>query len=257
MCGLVMLAVAKCETAISLGVAPPIIELSVPQGGVHMFDLRVCNQGDGPLSIRAYVLGIKLAVDGTPIPLKEGEGQWSCANWTTLDKTEFELPSGKTQAVRATIRVPWGVAGGRYATILFEATPILPYRITSEVALGARVGAIVMESVPHTLVKDGEVLEARISDSKKNAVVFTVEFRNTGNVHVKAKGSVVIKNIKGRIIDTVPLNVDTGTVLPGSIRVFEATWSNPKRMEKGDYSAEVRINYGGMKAALGVVHFHL
>jgi hypothetical protein len=41
------------RSAVSLGVAPPIIELSVPPGRQHVMDLRVYNQGDSRLDVRA------------------------------------------------------------------------------------------------------------------------------------------------------------------------------------------------------------
>ena len=40
-----------CHSAVSLGVAPPIIELSVPPGRQQVMDLRVYNQGDSRLDL--------------------------------------------------------------------------------------------------------------------------------------------------------------------------------------------------------------
>lgn len=256
-CSLVLFAVAECAAVISVGVVPPIIELSVPGGGTRVFDLEVYNQGDAALNIQTYMRGLALDSIGVPVPLEDVEEQWSCADWITLDKSEFELPSGETGKVRATMRVPRGVTGGRYATIVFEATPVIHDRTDMEVAIGARVGTIVMESVPRTLVKDGEISQVRVSHAKKEEVRFKVLFRNTGNVHVRVDGSVVIRNSAGRIVDRVPLDVDTGTVLPGGLRVFGATWSNPRRMWSGDHSAEIRINYDGGRAASDSVAFRL
>jgi hypothetical protein len=255
-CSLVLFAATESAAVISVGVAPPIIELSVPGGRARSFDLEIYNQGDGALNIKAYMRGLALDSIGVPIPLEE-DGRWSCANWITLDRSDFELPPGETGKVRAVIKVPRGVSGGRYAIIVFEATPIVYGRTDMEVALGARVGTIVMESVPRTLVRDGEISRVRVSSAKEDEVRFDVLFRNTGNVHIRADGSLVIRNSAGRIVDRVPLEVDTGTVLPDGVRAFGATWSNPKRMSSGEHSAEVRVNYDGGRAASDSVAFRL
>jgi hypothetical protein len=55
----------------------------------------------------------------------------------------------------------------------------------------------------------------------------------------------------------VPLEVGTGTVLPDGVREFRGTWSNPRRMKKGDYTGEVRVIGPGMGAALASVGFSI
>lgn len=246
----------SCGAVVSVGVAPPIVELAVPAAGVHVVDLNVFNHGDSPLTVRGYVTDLELSGDGTPIPLEIGDGDWSCADWIRLDKREFELQAGEEKVVHATLRVPRGSTGGRYAVILFEGTPVLDNPRPWDVVLTTRVGCIVMETIPRTLVREGEILKMEVSKSE-GGVVFTVHFSNTGNVHVKANGSVVITDSEGRIVDRVPLDVVTGTVLPGGIREFEGTWSNPQKMKTGEYTAEVRITYGGHRRALRMVTFRL
>ncbi len=246
-----------CLAVVSVGVAPPIMEISVPQGGVRVMDVQVYNQGDSPVDIRGYLHGIELSTDGTPLPIEADRSDWSCARWITLDKAKFQLGPNQTQTVHATMRVPMGITGGRYAVIMFEAAPVKSHLTPYEVAVSTRVGSIVMQSVPHTLVKKGEVASFDVSNSEEKAVGFAVLFRNTGNVHVRAKGYVLIRNGEGRIADRIPLRTDTGTVLPGGMREFEATWSNLRKMHGGDYTAEVRVDYGGTRAASDTASFHL
>ncbi|KPJ49168.1 hypothetical protein AMJ40_06130 [candidate division TA06 bacterium DG_26] len=246
----------SCGAVVSIGVAPPIVELTVPAGGAHVVDLNVYNQGDSPLILRGYVTGLELSRDGAPIPLETGDGDWSCADWIRLDKKEFELQAGEEELVHATLRVPRGSTGGRYAVIFFEGTPVLKNPSPWDVVLATRVGCIVMETIPRTLVRDGEILKMEVSKSE-GEVVFTVDFSNKGNVHMKANGCVLIADSEGRIVDRVPLDVVTGTVLPGGIREFEGTWSNRRKMKTGEYTGEVRIAYGGHRGVLRMVTFRL
>jgi hypothetical protein len=125
------------------------------------------------------------------------------------------------------------------------------------VALGTRVGSIVMEAIPRTLVKSCEIEKVEIPKSSAESVEFAVHFRNTGNVHLKTRGSVLIKGSDGRIVDRVPLEVGTGTVFPDGVRRFRGTWANPRKMEKGDYTGEIRMSCPGTGATLSVVDFSL
>ncbi len=245
------------HSAVSLGVAPPIIELSVPPGRQQVMDLRVYNQGDSRLDVRAYISAIEVGSDGAPFPLETKQGKWSCADWITLDSRDFRLAPGDRDTVRATIRVPRGASGGRYAVIMFEGTPVLSAGRPWEVALGTRVGTIVMETIPRSLVRRGEIEAIEVFRPEGDSMIFAVSFRNTGNVHLKARGSVVIQNVDGRIVDRVPLDVGTGTVLPDGLREFKGTWANPRKMVKGSYTGEARVSSSGMATASDVVAFSI
>lgn len=244
-----------CFGDVSLGVYPPIVDLSIPAGEDHAIDLTVYNQGDRAMSITAYVSALKVSVDGDPIPLDTRKGKWSCADWITLDKQAFDLAPGEEESVRATLRVPEGTSGGRYAAILFEGSPAPGAQGATDVALGARVGTIVIESIPHTLTREGEIESMEAYRTAPDSVWFAVRFRNIGNIHLKTRGSVVIKDDSGRVIDRVPLEVGTGTVLPDGVREFTGTWHNRRRMLKGDYTGEARVDSEGMQRASAAVAF--
>jgi hypothetical protein len=248
---------AESAATVSLGVAPPLVEISVPAGGVDVIDLRVYNQGDSRLKVKASVSSIELSTDGAPVPLETAEGEWSCAKWITLDTEAFELAPGADQEVSATISVPRGVKGGRYAVVLFEAMPAFDSSKLREVALGTRVGSIVMETVPRTLHRDGKIEDMEVSKTDEEGVGFRIGFRNTGNVHVKVRGSIVIKDVEGKIVDRVPLEVGTGTILPDGVRTLVGRWSNPRKMEEGDYTGEARVVCPGVGQVSKVVSFSL
>ena len=76
-------------------------------------------------------------------------------------------------------------------------------------------------------------------------------------MHVKARGSILIKDSKGQVVDRVPLEVGTGTVLPDGVREFRGTWSNRRKMKKGDYTGEVSVSCSGIGAVLSSVDFSI
>jgi len=245
---------------ISITVAPPLVDTSIPAGGLRSFKLVVSNLGNSAVDIQGYACDLKLNPDGTPLVLEPGVSAYSCARWIELTEDKFTLDVGSKKAIGATVKVPRGERGGRYAVILFESLSS-GRRQRGNVILGARLGTIVMVSIPWTLKKEAKILQIKVEEATNaptesrqgkisiKPVNFIVSLKNMGNVHISAKGSVVIKNGKGRIIDRIPLEAGTGTVLPDGLRDFQGTWSNPRKMVKGNYTAEARINYRGRTQA--------
>jgi len=249
---------ALCQ--ISITVAPPLVETSIAAGGLRTFKLVISNTGNKPVDIEGYTCDLKLNLDGTPLVLEPGLSSYSCAKWIELTNDKFTLDQGSKKEIGAKIRVPRGVRGGRYAVILFESLSSASTK-RGNVILGARLGTIVMVSIPWTLKREAEISQIRVEKAPVSPreggqgktliqpVDFIVSLKNMGNVHIQANGSVVIKNDEGRIIDRIPLEVGTGTVLPEGVRDFQASWSNLRKMVKGKYIAEARINYRGRRQA--------
>lgn len=245
---------------ISITVAPPLVETAIAAGGLRSFKLVVSNMGNKPVDIQGYTRDLKLRPDGTPLILDPGVISYSCAKWIELTEDKFTLAPGSKKVIGAKIKVPRGERGGRYAVILFESLSSGRTK-RGNVILGARLGTIMMVSIPWTLKREAEISQIRVERTSVTPqeggqgktliqpVNFIVSLKNMGNVHIQANGSVVIKNDEGRIIDRVPLEVGTGTVLPEGVRDFQARWSNPRKMVKGKYTAEARINYRGRRQA--------
>lgn len=80
---------------------------------------------------------------------------------------------------------------------------------------------------------------------ENGAVEFSLVFKNTGNVHVSASGTVVIIYGKNRIIARIPMAGGTGTVLPGGVREYRAVWKDKRKMTSGDYTAQARVQFPG------------
>ena len=238
---------------ISFSVSPPIMELNVPGGGVKVMKLLVYNQGEMPIHVSGSVADMEIEPDGNTALLSAGASPWSCADWITLDNDELDIDAGEKKTVIARLSVPRGKRGGRYAAIIFQATGSQK-KDAGAIVIGARLGTLILETIPHTLKKGGEIvrietrMEGDFQPGEKVPITIVALFRNTGNVHIKAQGSVVIKDSNNRIVDRLPLIAGTGTVLPDGIREFKGTWSNKSKMAEGEFTAEARITFPGGRA---------
>ncbi len=214
--------------------------------------LIVYNQGDVSIHVSSSVMDIKIEPDGNTALLPSGTSPWSCADWIKLDSTELDLEAGEKKTVIAKLSVPRGKVGGRYAAIIFQAIGSQK-KSSGEIIVGARLGTLILESIPHTLKKRGKIVkietkmapEENSQQGAKTPVTIVASFKNTGNVHVKASGNVVIWDSNKKIVDRIPLIAGTGTVLPDGTREFKGTWSNKKKMVEGEYTAQARITFPG------------
>lgn len=160
-------------------------------------------------------------------------GKEGLASWITAPAS-IEIPAGESKTVDFAITIPEGTEpGGYFAAIFVGSTP--PSSNPTELAIGSRIGTLVLFRVNGDIIENGSLLEFATKDNKKwfNAlpINFYYRFQNSGADRVFPKSSLTIKNIIGQDKDVIDANATEGNVLPGSIRRFEVWWKS-----KGDSS---------------------
>ena len=248
--------VSKLCAALSISVIPPILEISVPPGGEKAFKLTVKNTGSIKVVMTPSVMDLELSPTGAALPMDLGTSSWSCADWVGMDTQQFVLGPGEKKETEVLFKVPRGVSGGRYCVIIFEANPRGADEEQADLAISARTGTIIMESIPRRAVRSGEISEVDVTEGS-GAVDIVAYFRNTGNIHVGIRPGCVIRNSDGRIIDRVKMSAGTGTVLPEGTRRISGAWTNERKMEPGTYTAEVSADFKGGRRATQSVQFSI
>jgi hypothetical protein len=252
-----VLALAPANVS-ALTISPPLMEFDARPGDTIMDVVKLYNETDAPVTLKASAQNFKaMGEGGTPefLPAEEAAG---LAEWVKLDETSVTLQPNERKSVLFTVNVPLdAMPGGHFAGILWS---------TGEGALGAT--AVGLQAATGTLLLvrvAGEVLEmGRIVEFSTDMlsysylpVNFNVRFENTGNVHLKPAGQVVVRNMWGTQVASVRVNENLANVLPNSIRKFEAAWQKTempagasewqKERENfawGKYTATVVLNYG-------------
>jgi hypothetical protein len=79
-------------------------------------------------------------------------------------------------------------------------------------------------------------------------LTFTERLNNTGNVHFKPTGEVILKNIFGSQVTSLKLNSEKGNVLPASVRKFQQEYKKTKLF--GRYTATMTVVYGSTNQKL-------
>lgn len=239
----------------ALEISPPVVTLSLKPGQTVTTQIKLRDISSGKLVVTSQVNDfVADGEDGTPkILLEDDESNpYSLKTWISPIPT-LTLNSRQIKDLPVTIQVPDNASpGGYYAVIRFTATP--PELEGTGVSLSASLGALLLVRV------EGDVEEklaieqfSIIKDGKPSTflestpIQFIERLKNTGNIHEQPAGQVTIKDMFGKKVATLNINLPPRIVLPQSIRKFEQSLDSSVLGNKilfGRYTAELNISYG-------------
>ncbi|KAA3613834.1 MAG: hypothetical protein DWQ05_16295 [Calditrichaeota bacterium] len=233
---------------INFSISPPIIDLKVHSNSSRTIFITMNNSGTEPLEISTKLAELGMTIKGQAFPQEPIHNQWSCTDWIILPFQKYSLKPNENKKAKIVIRIPGGADGGKYGIILFEAFNKQKNDLNGLNLVG-RLGTLVLLELRGPKKIEG-IIGDFYSEKVDAHISFKVIIKNSGNIHFKGKGSIVIFNAKNRIIDRVNIEGGTGTILPERERLFSAVWANSPKMIKGKYKAEVRFYIPGGKSVL-------
>lgn len=165
------------------------------------------------------------------------------ATWFEINYP-ITLNSLEGKNIPFTLRVPEDASpGGHFAVIWWSAAS----PEAGQVSIVTRAGILVYLTVSGEIKEEGQVLEFTTQNRKKfigsPPINFTMNFENTGNVHLKPKGEIQIKNIFGKTKDIINLNQKDVSILPQSKKTLSEEW-NFSGFVFGPYKANLKLIYG-------------
>lgn len=242
---------AKAGT-VNFTVSPSVIEFNAIQGAVKMFPLSLYNQGTSPLEIRMSVSDFVLDPNGaSQLVLSDGKTHhW--AQYVKLDSKSFKVEPGEGLTVRAVVNVPRGKPGGGYFAVVFYARPAETVkkqrRRTGGVVLGAQLATLFIGEISRTGSHQGRIISAEVNPgpySAENPLSTRIMLENNGTTHIKANGSITLRNEQGKVIDRVKLESGSGLILPNGRRYFKGFWQSAHKFPNEKVTADIRFFFPG------------
>lgn len=246
----------------ALEIAPPVIYLTVNPGQTVKTQIYLRDISSGPLIVSGQANDFTAAgEDGTPKILMNNDDSnnpYSMKNWVDPPASLNLVPRQiKTMAI--TLNVPANASpGGHYGIIRFTATP--PSLKGSGVSLSTSLGALMLLTVNGDIKENLSVKEFSVNHNGKNGKVFqsgplnfVERLQNTGNIHEQPVGQVTVKDMFGRKLATVNVDLPPKNILPSSIRKFSESLDSSVIGNKklfGKYTASLKITYGKNKQML-------
>jgi hypothetical protein len=171
--------------------------------------------------------------------------------WLKIKPTQLTLRPGKTSRVKFTVRIPKEASGELRAQVFFTTSETGEASAgETVVGLRSRLGAIIYVVAEGTERIDGGItkMQAFYAAStpgvkRPDRLEVVMGIHNRSNTHVVPEGRVDIRNDKGEIVETIPLQSGWG-LLPSEEDTYRAI-KHGVYLKPGRYMLEITIFIGG------------
>jgi hypothetical protein len=246
----------------ALEISPPVMTLTANPGQVLKTKISLRDVTDGDLSVSNEIDDFVAAgEDGTPKILlgqDANDSPFSMKDWVQ-PLPQLLLKSKQIKTLDVVINVPKSASpGGHYGVIRFTGTP--PGLTGSGVSLSASLGALMLITVNGDIKENLTVQQFSVGMLNSDKTVgkaanffeaaplaFTELIKNEGNIHEKPTGQVIIKDMFGKPVAGLNINLPPRNILPDSTRKFtqnlDKSVIGTKRLF-GHYTATLTVKYG-------------
>lgn len=234
----------EAEAAQGFTIFPAKVFLTIDKGTEGSSWIRVTNAGDAKVGVLISTEEIVPQANNSFNTLPKAPGISSIVDWMKIDKKVFNLKPNESKEVPFSIKVPADASpGSRFAIVYFGTGA--PAGEKGQLAISARVGALVFITVPGDFRQTGEISNFRSSNKfifQKEPISFKFDFSNTGTVYFEPKGTIAVTNIFRQTAGTIP--VEGQVVLPTGFRTIYVTWPYDGWLF-GIYKAHLAISVTG------------
>jgi len=225
-------------------ISPLTFELTANPGDVINNKIKIYNPTNKVVSIKVEAEDFRaVGEEGRVVTTSETDEDttYSLRKWITLIPNEFTLEPGGEKIVDFIIEVPENAEpGGKYGSILAGISGSLSDEGTGA-AIATKTGALVLLLVSGDLNEELRVNDfSAPSFQEYGPIPFEIKFKNTGTVHVRPRGFVVITDLFGKKVTEIEFSQKN--VIPGAVRRNDANWDT--KWLFGKYTATVVGNYG-------------
>jgi len=214
-------------------VSPTITQLSLASGEEKSDFFSVYNAGDKQLSVE---------VQEEELLKSSEDGKGADVNaWFKVEPEKFDIGPGETKSVRYNIKVPKGQRGELRGQIFFATNA----DFAGGIGIKNRFGVAVYVAIKGTEVVKAKITEVDVSKAPDNKnIKFSVIVQNKGNVHIRPRGKLLVKNKEGNTVKELALPYGY-PIMPNAGHAYDAIWEGMDLL-KGKYKIVASIQYGDM-----------
>ncbi len=236
---------AHAEGRVNLRIAPVLIEDEANPGETITRMISVENLSNEILPVQAFAADVYSIDEAGRLGVDGSAGSSSAKDWFRFDR-EMILDPGVERQIEVAIVIPKNAQpGGRYVSVFVN--PLadnVTESGTSKLNVQSQIGVLFFLTVKGDVLKRGEISSFSIPwVNIGGEVPMKASLKNTGNVHLRPHGVIVVRNILGLTTDEVNIE-DYGSIsaLPGKVRTTTARWEGAFPI--GIYRAELTLTNG-------------
>ncbi|MFA6919396.1 MAG: hypothetical protein WC244_04825, partial [Patescibacteria group bacterium] len=173
-------------------------------------------------------------------------------SWLKLPTPSLVLKPGEYKNIPLIIEVPKDVSiEGHYYAIMWQSGSE-PIKYQSQIGISSRVGCLVLLDVGGEKNEKLQIIDFKLNKEQiiynGLPVSFVSHLQNDGNTHLKPKGSIILQNFLGQVVEVVPFNDKDFNILPKTVRKFDSVWKDKNNSWiAGPFSAKLALEYGDFK----------
>lgn len=215
------------SNGLNIEISPLPIELNAKPGSTVTTDLRVRNGGTQSEQLKVSLKTFSAEGSDGHVVLRDPTPADDFVKWVSFDRSVFTAPPGQWQTIKMSVALPKSAAFGYYYAAQFElANPPKPQPGTARLQGAVAIFVLLNAEAPGASKKiEVSSFKADHSSYEFLPVNFSIQVRNTGNVHTAPHGNIFIKR-GGKQVASLTVNGTQGMVLPKSNRVFSSAWSD-------------------------------
>lgn len=257
---------ADAQSPIQISIAPLVVELTGERGQTVPFAITVMNNSRFQTArFRVYAAGLVEGRAGDYAPKMPDDGPFAASSWVRFERDEFQVEPGDTFELRGTVTIPRDARPSGYAAVVLELLPeerigpaalsveyVHRFVTALEIIVGSRhIRSAHIDSLAVIPTNTAPALARQFGD---DAVLFVATVVNDGDVHVAGRGTLILRDERGRRVREVPLGGGRGVVLPGAVVEFGSVLAG---LAPGKYEMQAIVEYGGPRPAVGRMEFEL
>lgn len=222
----------------ALSMSPARQTVIIDPGKTEHIFISVKNDQNEPFEVKGSLEGFR--IDEKTHRAVFGARE-EAVQWGKVVTPSSPLLPGETKNIEFVFSVPKNASPGAHYLALFGEIKAG----TGQVGIATRVGSLMFLYVGGEVKEAMNVLEFSSGAKwyyQKNAEIF-LKTENQGSIHVFPTGKITVRNFRGNILQTFPINPENHLVIPQNdwSRIFDITFS-PRDI--GKIEATLEFTYG-------------
>lgn len=222
-------------------VSPTITQLYLASGEEKSDFFSVYNSGGKQISVEAQAEELlKSSEDSKSIDINA---------WLEVEPEKFDIGPGETKSIKYNVKIPKGQRGELRGQIFFATDT----DFAGGIGIKNRFGVAVYVAIKGTEVVKAKIAEVAVSKATSKEAIkdegadnknikFSVIVQNKGNVHIRPKGKLLVKNREGSIVKELILPYGY-PIMPNAGHAYDVIWEETG-LVKGKYKIIASIQYG-------------
>lgn len=192
------------------------------------------------------------AVNGENMFMPSGSTPHSCGRAMSFFPAAFLIEPGANQTVRLAVEKTSGTPPECWDIVFIQEVAQKKQLTRSGLQYVFRTGVKVYVA-PKGMARDASITSMSLEQSNPAQRRISIQFRNSGQIHLAAKGRIEIRRSDNVVVAEVP--IPEFPTLPGALRKLDV--NVPAATPPGTYVALAMIDFGGSEIAAGELELTL